>query len=204
MGETESELWISEDELVKHYQDEENYQRLQRGEVGGNLIYKYKSQNIVFEAEAWIDFLSVELNALATERLQNDVQKDVPAEISALAVFCRARMKGLLDVEGDTSPLTPVLDHDVPAWLRAPEGSKLRDFRLSNPRVYKFYYTEEQLQTRDDLFRRYGTTVNALSKIVTRVSNLESLYRKVDAADGTQELFTDSEVDGFTRYTLAG
>jgi radical SAM superfamily enzyme YgiQ (UPF0313 family) len=204
MGETEGELWVSEDELVRHYQDDENFLRLRRGEVGGNLIYKYKSKNIVIEADAWIDFLAVELLKLAAERLRDNGREAVRAEVGAIAAFCRARMKGLLDAEGDIAPLTLLLDHDVPAWLRAPERAALRDFRLADPRAYRFYYTDEQLRTREDQFRRYGTSVNALSKIVTRVSNLESLYRKVDTADGRQELFADSETDGFTRYTLAG
>ena len=29
------------------------------------------------------------------------------------------------------------------------------------------------------VFKRYGTNVNAISKIVTRISNLESQFRKV-------------------------
>ena len=32
---------------------------------------------------------------------------------------------------------------------------------------------------RNDVFKRYGTDINALSKIVTRISNLESQFRKV-------------------------
>ena len=32
---------------------------------------------------------------------------------------------------------------------------------------------------REDVFKRYGTDINALSKIVTRISNLESQFRKV-------------------------
>ena len=32
---------------------------------------------------------------------------------------------------------------------------------------------------RNDMFKRYGTDINALSKIVTRITSLESQYRKV-------------------------
>ena len=48
-SETEGELWNTEDELLQHYRKDENYQKLKRGEVGGNLIYKYKSKNNNFD-----------------------------------------------------------------------------------------------------------------------------------------------------------
>ena len=203
MGETEGELWNSEDALRSHYKDDVNYQRLRRGEVGGNLIYKYKSKSIAFQAGDWIRYLVAELRLLAAERLQGDFLKVAETEINTIFAFCAARIEGLLNAAGNTEPLTLLLNHDVPAWLRAPEGAELGSFRFERPRSYKFYYTEEQLRTREDQFRRYGTDVNALSKIVTRISNLESLFRNVDSADGTENLFADTDVDRYTRYTLA-
>ena len=73
----------------------------------------------------------------------------------------------------------------------------------TNEQVFTFYYTDEQLKGRNEMFTRYGTDINALSKIVTRISNLESLYRKVDSVAGHGELYTDIDVDRYTRYTLA-
>ena len=50
---------------------------------------------------------------------------------------------------------------------------------MTKKRKYIFSYTNEQIEVRDDVFKRYGTSINALSKIVTRISNLESQFRKV-------------------------
>ena len=50
---------------------------------------------------------------------------------------------------------------------------------MSNNNRIVFEYTEEQIKIREDVFKRYGTEINALSKIVTRLSNLESQFRKV-------------------------
>jgi hypothetical protein len=54
-----------------------------------------------------------------------------------------------------------------------------------------------------DYFKRYGTNNNALSKIVTRVSNVESLFRRVITPDSKDmdELFDDE--DKFVRYALS-
>ena len=42
IDETKGELWESEEELLNFYRKEKNYLRLKNGELGGNLIYKYK------------------------------------------------------------------------------------------------------------------------------------------------------------------
>ena len=47
LEETEGELWDTEEELLSHYNIKENYEKLKRGEVGGNLIYKYKSKHLL-------------------------------------------------------------------------------------------------------------------------------------------------------------
>ena len=44
--ESKEELWDSEIDLIKYYNKDENYQKLVKGEAGGNLIYKYKSMNL--------------------------------------------------------------------------------------------------------------------------------------------------------------
>ena len=56
--ETKNELWNSEEEMVKYYKKSENYKKLVSGEAGGNLIYKYKSRNIVEAMPEWTEFLT--------------------------------------------------------------------------------------------------------------------------------------------------
>jgi len=68
---------------------------------------------------------------------------------------------------------------------------------------YKFYYSENQLRVRADHFNRYGTDINALSKIVTRVSNIESLTRRISVNEEELEIFSDSDQDRFTKYALS-
>ena len=42
-----------------------------------------------------------------------------------------------------------------------------------------FEYSNDQIVMRRDYFKRYGTGINALSKIVTRIAGLESQFRKI-------------------------
>ena len=73
--------------------------------------------------------------------------------------------------------------------------------------TYVFKYGEDQLAARKDYFRRHGTDANALSKIVMRVSNVESLFRlrrTVDGVDGDEPQSKETQKDRFIRYTLSG
>ena len=57
---------------------------------------------------------------------------------------------------------------------------------------------------RKDVFTRYGTDLNAVSKIVTRIDSLESQYRKVRYKDETSLRDIYKKIgDTNIRYTLA-
>ena len=94
--------------------------------------------------------------------------------------------------------------YDIVAWLKSDESNKLSDFCVDGlPIIYKFFYSQNQLTVRSDQFKRYGTDLNALSKIVTRVSNIERLTRKVSVDQKEKDLFEDIDQDLFTRYSLS-
>jgi len=67
-----------------------------------------------------------------------------------------------------------------------------------------FEFTKDQKTIRKDLFKRYGTNVNALSKIVTRISNLESQFRKVRYENDNYLRDIYKKVgENFVRYSLS-
>ena len=54
------------------------------------------------------------------------------------------------------------------------------------------------------MFKRYGTDINALSKIVTRISNLESQFRKVrnNKHNSLRDIY-GKRGDSFVKYALS-
>jgi radical SAM superfamily enzyme YgiQ (UPF0313 family) len=204
LKETRRELWDSEQQLVAHYQQDENYQRLLHGEVGGNLIYKYKSISLVYTAEPWLSFLVDLCKELAAESLKDPAAVErAKQQIDVLGEFCRKKLDGLLDPQGDVDSVYMESPYDIFGWLQSDDGIPLGNYACTVPVHYEFFYTADQLWSRSDLFKRYGTSVNAASKIVTRVSSLESLMRKVRTAEGEQIIYADADVDRFTRYGLS-
>lgn len=204
MEETRGELWESPEAMRAHYSKDENYQRLAQGKVGGNLIYKYKSMSLATAMPAWIEYLTGLLKDMVAEDDAADAAGVAAAqrEIDALAEFCRCKIWKFLDADADDTRATIDSDYDFVAWLKDPEGAPLADYRSDAPIRYRFEFTDEQIRARRDKFRRYGTDVNALSKIVTRLV-VESLFRTV-----TRDADPDSEYGkkverGRTRYALS-
>jgi hypothetical protein len=206
IDETKGELWDSEEELLKFYKKEENYLKLRNGEVGGNLIYKYKSRNLVENNSDWIDLFENQLFEEIIKKNQNLKNKDIiKKELKEISQFCKLKTNGLLDPSIDTKPISYDFHYDILDWIDNYElESDLSKYMLKKRKKYIFSYTREQIEVREDVFKRYGTSINALSKIVTRISNLESQFRKVRYQDDNYLRDVYKKVgENFTRYALS-
>lgn len=204
MGETAGELWDSEEGLIEHYRSNGNYTRLLSGEVGGNLIYKYKAMSLAQGARAWVEHLGSVVKAIAENKTENRERLlALQQQIELLMTYEKNRLAGVLDANADTSSLTMESIYHITAWLKSKHNEPLDNYELKKPVIYVFEYTEAQLADRKDYFKRYGVHINALSKIVTRVSNVESLFRKV-SIPGIMDSGDPAELeDAFVRYALA-
>ena len=181
LDETQSELWESDKDLLAYYKKEENYKKLSNGELGGNLIYKYKSKSLVGVGVEWVDFFQAQLPKFIIEKNRNIKSIElIKEEINDISKFCRNKISGLLAVNGITTPIESNFTYDILSWIDDESSKRLENYKFQdNNNKIVFEYTEDQIKIRNDVFKRYGTDINALSKIVTRISNLESQFRKV-------------------------
>jgi hypothetical protein len=207
LDETEGELWDSEEDLVNYYQQEENYAKLKRGEVGGNLIYKYKSKNLIEAGIDWADFIESQLyNLIKLEGCDENSLAVIKSEIAEISAFCKLKIDGLLNIEANVSPINKIFKFDVLKWVDNGAEKRLSEYKFNenNEDIY-FQYTPDQINIRNDLFSRYGTDINALSKIVTRISSLETQFRKVRYTNEKHLRDIYKKVgEKFTRYAMSG
>jgi len=204
LEETKGELWETDKELVDYYRQEQNYSLLKSGKVGGNLIYKYKVLNIVFSCSDWIAFIKEQLKILCEDKVEDKkCFEQVEKEIEEIGKFCKYKLAGLLNVDADVSAMSGKFNFDILDWLESGHDKPLSDYLAKTPITFQFEYDQEQLQTRKDLFSRYGTDVNALSKIVTRISSLESQFRKIRKNnEPIREIYNYTQ-ESMTRYMLS-
>ena len=198
LAETRNELWNSEEELIEHYQKDEAYHKLLKGEVGGNLIYKYKALSLSSYSKDWAQFIQQVCKEITPAPFESFNE-----EIELLGQFIQYKLSGLLNATQDTSPRTMESFYDILQWRKNIQRLPLRHFKLAVPIVYSFLYTKEQIADRDDLFKRYGSHVNGLSKIVTRVSDVKNLFRKIITLNQKRDEVSPEETDMFIRYSLS-
>ena len=92
-------------------------------------------------------------------------------------------------------------DYNFVKWLKNIENSPLNKYHLKNPIDYNFVHTERQKAEKKEVFKRYGTDINALSKIVVRIKP-ENWLRTIK----TKEIILDKKIDpkkSLARYSLS-
>ena len=191
-SEASGECWDSEEEMVKHYKQDENYKKLVKGEAGGNLMYKYKSRNLVEAMPEWMEYLTFILKKCINNKNSKITKGDLKIkdhEINVLAEYHKNKTWKFLE---DTKDETLIMksDYNFVSWLDAPENTPLSNFKANSQIEYFFGLTDRQKEEKKDMFRRYGTDFNALSKIVVRIKP-QNWLRSV----GTERAYVKDKMD---------
>ncbi len=202
--ETKSELWDNEQDLINFYKIKDNYQRLIDGKVGGNLIYKYKSKSLTEAKFGWIEFISQQLLSLIAERNKSTDIERIRNEIGELKLFITMKLENLFESNKKPDMVKYDFKHNILEWIDCNGSKKFSDCKLKSNTTYIFEYTKEQISNRNDYFSRYGEDINALSKIVTRISNLEDQFRKIRTSkDKVYRNIYGKSSEVFTKYALS-
>jgi len=203
INETKGELWDSEDELTNHYKLEKNYDQLKDGKIGGNLIYKYKARGLL-EAKEWCEYIASQLYNYLSQNLKDINNNKVKLEINNIKNFCLLKLNGIFDSKADLDEKKDLFDYDILKWIDNSYKDGLHNFKVENKLEIIFGFSVNQVKNRDDYFKRYGKDINAISKIVTRISNLESQFRLVRTKDKIHLREIYNKVgENFVRYALS-
>jgi len=166
MSETRNEVWDSKDEMEVYYKKEENYNKLERGEEGANLIMKYSTlffYNFVEFSQIGIDIL------LDTEEEVNELF------IQDLLKYCIASRGSILDKTRNS--IKVVLQYNIEDWIKHGKQDNIARFKkLTN---IKFVMTEEQKGIIDSYTSRYGSGEDARGRIMDQIG-IENLFRKIE------------------------
>ena len=161
--------------------------------------------NLATAMNDWIKYFTNTLEELVTnERNLKDTSKQVKQklkEIYMLAEYHKNRTWKFLDSKFSEHNVMMESIYDFKAWLNEEKARPLDLYKVKNPIRYIFAYTEKQKKERYDQFRRYGTDINALSKIVVRIKP-ENWLRSVGTDPSLIKDNIDTKVSG-TRYGMS-
>jgi radical SAM superfamily enzyme YgiQ (UPF0313 family) len=171
--ETKGELWESPEAIYEYFSSPEKYDRLVSGEIGDNLMRKYRIEVFAGHCTASIELAYRTIQALAGEALTEEVRESLEASkrwmiaLRDLTSIFNGRIRLSKDARLD-------LPYDVEAWYRAgPDSESLLSFHRSAS--YRLVYERERIEGLFDQGKRlFGTDpVFWISKLLTnwRISN---------------------------------
>ena len=169
VGETKAELFDSKEECIAFYARDENYEKLGRGEIGDNLMYRYRAIASFFIWNAICSSAMSATRALLESRGLTAEIPDFDRFWQDFTTFVR-----LSHATGDTeakilAPTAAMLNYDIAAWLASGNLTDPSAYRLHEPTQFVFKLSADGEDELSKALIVWTTHIRGLSKLVTRV-----------------------------------
>lgn len=169
VAETVGELFLTREECVAFYSREENFKKLQDGEIGDNLMYRYRA---IASFHLWDEVCSAAMAATKNLLVKHGVDsqiEDFGAFWDQFTEYTRLQHASGSTIDEIMSSRQVHFDYDFPAWLADAEPGDPNHFRLGEKRRFQFRLTEEGSRELRSAVGVWTTHIKGLSKLVTRV-----------------------------------
>jgi radical SAM superfamily enzyme YgiQ (UPF0313 family) len=169
VAETAGELFLTREDCVRFYSDDENFQRLLNGEVGDNLVYRYRA---LASFHVWDEICNTAMQAtrdLLYERGAAREIRDFDLFWEDLTTWVRLQHASGRDKREILSSSHAVLHYDFAAWAAQIDTAPPSAFRLPEPLEFEFCLSEEGRREFEQAIAVWSTHIKGLSKLVTRI-----------------------------------
>jgi radical SAM superfamily enzyme YgiQ (UPF0313 family) len=184
LTETRNELFPTREACVDFYSQPENFERLKRGEIGDNLMYKYRVLGGFFlwpevcrialdGTRALLRAKGVEMAVPDFERLWDDFHRYVEHK------HTHGNTRDLL-----LAPTQVTLHYDIEGWIAAGMPRDAAPFRLAAAQPFVFELAPDAARELDGLITTWSTDLRGLTKGITRMRTT-SLIRRCRPAAST-------------------
>ena len=174
--ETKDELWESYDDLKSFTSKPGNVAKFLSGELGGKLIFKYKS---------------ILTNEYLTELA--DIARDTVNEVIGEGGKLNGQIAALVDdimsyevlrkvnlFKGDYEPKYFTLTYDVERFMKSDVRKiPISDLEFSEPRKCRFFLDNKQIDAIERALNSYGRDLAAMTKIISYI-RIENFYRQFE------------------------
>ncbi len=169
VGETKGELFPTEQACREFYEKAENFQRLLNGDIGDNLMYKYRA---IASFQIWPRMVKSAMDAtrrLVEERGAQNRVPDFDTFWENLTAFVRTKHADGKTEEEILSPTEAELQYDIPQWIADGMPLETALYRLPQPETFEFRLTPEGHHEMQAALRVWTPTLKGLTKMVTRI-----------------------------------
>ena len=175
LRESEGELWEEKNKLEDFCSKDENIKRFINGELGSNLIFKYKSRSLTLDL-----FNIAKIAKSSAEEVfeKNDISEtNIILFLDNLINYKLCEVTNLFEIE---TKKEATFDFDIQTFLNSKDKDdqfNLNKYKFENKRQLLFTLTEDQtnqLKSYNDLF---GKSIEGISRTLSRVY-VKKLFRK--------------------------
>ena len=149
---TIDELWDSEAELIEHYQNPVEYEKLLNGSAGQNVAFYFHAIAISDHMSDFTDFVIQNSRAL----LENDTIDDFNSQLNSIEQYCKGSCENIFGEDRLKSNPEFMFDYDILTWMNTGVTASLNSFKLDQKSKIKFSLTQEQYDVLEDKLNIFG------------------------------------------------
>ena len=171
---TKNELWDSPEDIIAHYQNEKNYQKLLDGHDGLNVLLHYNAMMVGEFMNEWCDHILQTAKELLEKN--NSLTPETLQKFESVSNFCRGlSFNPLGNNRLETNPEFS-FHYDIEKWLKSTKDENLNLFRLEQPTKMIFRLNQQQYKFVQDKLNIFGTSSIGKSQTIKRTP-IELLWR---------------------------
>jgi len=169
LQETRNELYPTREALFEGYSSDEAFPKLLRGEVGDNLMHKYRA---IASFHIWPEIL--ELGAAAARQLleERNIEDELPdfqCFWTSLTRYVFASHAYGHTIDEVVAPGIAMLDYDIQKWVSDGAPKDPAPYRLTEPQEFEFKVSATGERELRKAFQVWTADIKGLSKLVTRI-----------------------------------
>jgi len=166
---TIGELFPTREACIEFYRKEENFRRLVKGDIGDNLMYRYRALASFYLWPEVCDAAMAETKRLLLERGAAAAIPQFEEFWSDFGQFQLHQHAHGTTVEQILSLVEFELRYDVARWIAEGMPLDVAAYRLERPALFRFQVTEEGARELAAGFEVWTPTLLGLTKMVTRI-----------------------------------
>ena len=172
---TLNELWDSPQDIIEHYQKDEEFQKLLDNEVGINVMQFHHAKILGDHMGLWLNFTIDSAYSLLSKKIHFNDEKI--NQFNTIANYCRGISFDILGKDRMNNNPKYEFEYDVLNWLNDDSSHTLEHFKFIKKSNIEFILSEKQFKIVQDNIDMYGDTPAGKSQVIKRLPR-KFLWRK--------------------------